>query len=86
MFEDYGLIPDKPTKIKLNGNCNFDVKSLYPSIIMEIDKSCITDEYQDKDGTYVVEVDGLKIKSFEVKEKEQWKLNITVSSVKNMYH
>ncbi len=64
----YGIIDDKPCKVKFdkNGNPNINVASLYPSIIGEIDKSCIVNEYEDK-GQWIIEVDSLKMKNFKIR-------------------
>ena len=53
-------------KFDKHGNPNI-IASLYPSIICEIDKDCIVNEYQTKQGKYIVEVDTLKIKNFKRK-------------------
>ena len=64
----YGIMDDKSCKLKFNkhGNPNINVESLYPSIIGEIDKSCIVNEYEDK-GQRVIEVDTLKMKNFKIR-------------------
>ena len=53
----YGIMNDKPCKIKFdkNGNPNINVASLYPSVVIEIDGSRIVDQYETEEG-WVIEI------------------------------
>ena len=53
----YGLMNDKPCKLKFDEHGNPDVKNLYPSIFIHMDDSHIVDQYKTKDGKYVIEID-----------------------------
>ena len=48
----YGIMNDKPCKVKFdkNGNPNINVASLYPSVAIEIDGSRIVDQYETEEG------------------------------------
>lgn len=53
----YGIMNDKPCKVKFdkNGNPNINVASLYPSIAIDIDGSRIVDQYETEEG-WVIEI------------------------------